>query len=278
MAIEKAKNRNPESIKSEWLKPDNIISFLSLLVAAWALYYSSQSNDATIKALELQSRQAVETSKKDSLNNIQDSIKNERFFELSQQQVDALKQQVQALQSATRMDEQSKRPILDVMKFGFHILDEKSGISALKFKVINRGRRAQLTGIGIAIFNEDFKCTIQHFEKTNTVLVDDKTHETHLILPINGKEKSYWSLEDLLKFPTTYFCISTRYQDSFEQQPQQDNYLYFLKWTSGESTETISIDNGLKYYGFDNCSTREESLMKKALKKQNLLKIINPKI
>jgi len=61
-------------------------------------------------------------------------------MELTQQQIDALKEQVVALNRGVKNTEISQRPIIGVIQFGFHKIDDKGNLM-LQYKVVNDGIR-----------------------------------------------------------------------------------------------------------------------------------------
>ncbi len=158
-----AKAKLSKNGEEPWSISDKINSILAGLTLI-ALVITGISTCISKNGLDLQQRQYIDFQKKDSLSAISDSIKNEKYMELTQQQIDALKEQVVALNRGVRNTEVSQRPFLNIARLGFQIANKNEPDSViLLYKVNNYGYRpSMLKTTKVFIINKDFKLISKH--------------------------------------------------------------------------------------------------------------------
>ena len=229
------------------------------------------------RALMLQERQANEYREQDRIRSIQDSIKNERFIELSQQQIEALKQQTEVSKENVRQENAYQKPNLSIELFGFHVID-KNGGGPLVFRIKNDGfRPAILKKVTRLIFNSNFKYEEGESIQTNTLLVKDNVFEGSNV-NYNEKTGSYfWSKEEISKFKTHFICFLLEYEDTINKKPSiEKSAPIFFKWEHNPGDKLFPMQSGeTVYYNFISCSILEAENIKKAMKKPEVIKIIN---
>lgn len=176
-----------KSNKEPWSRSDKINSTLAVLTFV-ALVITGISTCISKNGLELQQKQYVDFQKKDSLNAISDSIKNERYMELTHQQIEALKEQVDALNRGVSNTEVSQRPLLGIDLIGFY-LKEVDGTIEAKYQVKNFGvRPVTLSKIYIYTFDSKFDLVDKDTTSPNTQVTSTRFVQRNLKLPaIDGK-------------------------------------------------------------------------------------------
>lgn len=249
--------------KEPWSRSDKINSALAILTFV-ALVITGISTCISKNGLELQQKQYTDFQKKDSLNAISDSIKDEQYMELTQQQINALKEQVEALNRGVKSTEISQSPIIGIVQLGFHKIDDKGNL-ILQYKVVNDGiRPLVLKEVKLFLFDNKFKFADSLRFPSNTTLIKDKAvRQKFSIKGEDGKFMSSINIKDLGKFPASYYCFSVKYFDPFlKKNLSTSSNPSIFKWVNREFM-VFNREGLIEYLDFEICSDIEESKIKK---------------
>ncbi|MBK6698410.1 MAG: hypothetical protein IPG55_00630 [Saprospiraceae bacterium] len=246
------------STKNEPIKWDTWINTLIqggiLLITFFAFDNSRLMNQATLKTI-------AESNVRDSINSLLDSIRNERFLKLSGQQITALNQQVIVQERGVQNTERTQRPYLDVMQFGFHKIKNKDSLLLL-YKIINYGTRpAILEKIDFYIFNRNFELTDSRTFEANSFLLNDKALQNILDLKLNGQNRMYFSLDEILHIDTSYCSFVISYIDPFLSSKQiiKNDPLCFSWIKRPKGLMTSNVTGNDEYFSFDLCQSDKKS-------------------
>lgn len=257
-----------KSNKDPWSRSDKINSALAILTFV-ALVITGISTCISKNGLELQQKQYVDFQKKDSLNAISDSIKDERYMELTHQQIEALESQVDALNRGVRNTEVSQRPLLGIDLIGFYLKETDESIEA-KYQVKNFGiRPVTLNKVYIYTFDSKFDLVDKDTTSPNTQVTGTRFIQRNLKLPaIDGKTIDRTTLP---KVNTFYICILFEYFDG-EKLCSNFKHPIMYRWIKKERYQIMSFEDQ-KVYLFNLCTSKEQLYLQRKLNMINKLKI-----
>lgn len=260
----------------KWDVWTNLIIQTSLvLITVCTFFVSQKSTKIAQDALALQRTQLVESHKQDSIKSIQDSTKNERFIQLAEQQILALKNQAKATEKGVRNNIVSQSPYLDITMLGYHFVDEDKTNVMPRYLVVNNGvRPAILKKVTEYLLNEKFKILERPIvERLNYRLTQDKPFLKSQPIFLDDQQYFTFDVNKIARLPNVFRCILLEYTDPFLSK----NILIkdkpvFYKWVRMDPKDYIIHE---KYIPLVNCSDEEESAIMKSIneyKKKNHLK------
>jgi len=264
----KRKTTISKTEKEPWSVSDKInsvLAFLTLIAVIGTIWSTSIANDA----LALQRAQTVKSEKQDSLDGIQDSSRNARFMELTQRQIDALQEQVVALNRGVRNTEVSQRPVLDISTFGIYY-NEKQVEMEGKYVVMNFGvNPAILNTVYIYTFDSKFNLVGKDTSWANTKLIGNKVFQANLALPLLYGEPMDRANFNLVK--QFFVCFILKFTNEVSKIPVTSNPLMY-RWLQKDKYQTLKSDEQNVLF-FNLCSYNEQHILQDKLKRINQLKV-----
>jgi hypothetical protein len=245
-------------------KINSILAFLTFVAVVGTLWSTKIARDA----LDLQRTQAVISEKKDSLNSIQDSIKNDKFIKLAEQQILALKEQTGAVDRGVRNTEIAERPYFVVKDFGFHKLGKEDKYQ-WSLKIQNYGERPAFTKeTKIYFLNDKFQLTGQTSVEITTLTYKDFV-VIHEISPIlNGKQMNSITKKEILSVEGHYIAFGISYYDPLlKKNIALHDRIQSFKWIKKDELDLFyrKVGDDLYLY-YDSCSDFEDSKILEAIK------------
>ncbi len=266
----KTKLQKTEKEPFKWETWTNLsIQIILVLITIFSFRETQKSTKTAQDALDLQRIQAIESQKKDSLNSIQDSIRNEKFIASSEQQIEALKQQALALERGVKNTEILQRPLLDIVNFGFHFSTDSNLI--FYYQIKNDGiKPAILDTVILYTFEANFSNSNKKIDYPNIILANDKHSQVNQPIIISGKKYSTVN-EDFILSINSFYCYFVLYYTDPYSKKRYDSHQspIFYKWIKKPKNDHyIMKKDNEKYYVFELCSKEEEQKIMAALKKR----------
>jgi len=263
----KRKTTISKTEKEPWSVSDKInsvLAFLTLIAVIGTIWSTSIANDA----LAMQREQTVKSEKQDNLNTISDSIKNERYMELTQQQIDALKEQVVALNRGIKNTEISQQPYFVILDFGFHLIDNDDKY-LWSLKIRNYGDRpAFVKRTKLYAFDGNFKLTFKDTVTITTLAYKDFVVSHEIKPKLKGIEFNTLSKKDILTIDDHYIGIVISYYDPLLKRTFiSDGDITAFKWKKKGESQLFKRKSGEDvYFHYDLCSDVEVSKIRTAIK------------
>jgi hypothetical protein len=271
------KQKDTDSINQTQFWVTHTVQIVIAIIGIYALWESIKSREAAQKSaqvafesLKLQKDQLYDIRIKDSLQDIQDSVKYVKNTELTQRQINALKIQATALSQGVRYNEYTQRPIVEIKRIGYVQPVGKTNFNLI-YELINVGeRQCYLQEVKLFMISSDLK----HIDTINIplsgrkVLKKEITHFRELV----HNEKHDYSINDLRNEKDFYISIGYRYFDEMiNKQFVMPSDSIILKWDqSTPNTQNGNIDSvtGETYFAFYTCSGSEKQRVKEFLRQK----------